>query len=179
MLKIVTSRIQDKKYVYVSLYPKNILQVDNICVLYFLNQHQEKFMIKYKNILYPINLDSKSQSTVTPALEFAIFFKSKIHFLYVNDKGAGYRYPTDFNDAVALKVLEVTSKDLIEKSDIVYAISKGDIGQEVKKYSEDNNIDLIITAHKHRNILFSSLLDSSDENIIDRVTIPVLILPEN
>ena len=136
-------------------------------------------MIEYKNILYPINLDSKNHNTVTPALEFAYFFQSKIHFLYVNDELAGYRHPTDRNDAVALKILEVASKDLMEKSDIVYVTSKGDIGQEVKKYCVDNNIDLIITAHKHHSKLYSSLFDTPDENIIDTVSVPVLILPKN
>lgn len=146
---------------------------------FFFMKYQEGLMIKYKNILYPINLDSKTHNTITPAMEFANFFQSKIHFLFINDELAGYRHPSDSNDAVALKILEVVSKDLIEKSDIVYATSKGDIGLEIKKYCEDNNIDLIITAHKHHSKLYSSLLDTPDENIIDTVSVPVLILPKN
>lgn len=135
-------------------------------------------MIKYKNILYPINLDSTDHSTVKSAMEIADFFKSKIHFLYINDESAGFRHPTDFKDAVALKILEVAPKELIEKLDIVYATSKGNLGREVKKYCGENNIDLIITAHKRHSILYSSVVDTPDENIIDTVDIPVLILPK-
>jgi nucleotide-binding universal stress UspA family protein len=136
-------------------------------------------MIKYKNILYPINLDSKNHKIVSTAIEFANFFQSKIHFLYVNDEQAGYRRPTDREDNVSLKILEVVPKELLEKSNIIYATSKGDLGKEVKKYCNENNIDLIITGHKHHSKMYSSLFDSPDENIIDAVSVPVLILPKN
>jgi hypothetical protein len=38
-------------------------------------------MIQFTNILYPMNLDSKNHGNVSKALEFAIAYKSKIHFL--------------------------------------------------------------------------------------------------
>ena len=136
-------------------------------------------MLNFKNILYPINLDADNVSSVVKALEFAQMFKSKIHILYVNDMQAGYRHPTDREDAVALRVRKVAPLELIENLKITYAISKGALDEEIVKYCKNNNIDLIITGHKHRNKLYSLFFDSPDENIINAINLPVLIFPES
>ena len=136
-------------------------------------------MLNFKNILYPIDLDSKNISSVVKALEFAQMFKSKIHILYVNDIEAGYRHPTDHEDAVSLRIREVVPAELLENQKIIYAVSKGALAEEIKKYCGNNNIDLIITGHKHRNKLYSLFFDSPDENIIDAINLPVFIIPES
>ena len=135
-------------------------------------------MLNFKNILYPIDLDSKNVSSVVKALEFAQMLNCPIHILYVNDMQAGYRHPTDHEDAVALRVKEVVSAELLENKKIIYAVSKGALDKEIVKYCARNNIDLIITGHKHRNKLYSLFFDSPDENIIDAINLPVLIIPE-
>jgi len=136
-------------------------------------------MFKITNILYPLDLDDKSFDNVIVALEFANDYKAVIHFLYVNDEAAGYRHPADFQDAVALKIKQEVPAELLEKAEIVYATLKGDLAGEVKKYCEENAIDLIIAVHKHHNRLYASVFDTPDENIIDSVNIPVLLLPKN
>lgn len=136
-------------------------------------------MIKFTNILYPLNLDSKNIDNAATVLEFAQTFKSVVHFLFVNDEAAGYRHPADFQDAVALKIKETVPAELLVNSRIIYAVSKGDIGDEVKEYSQANAIDLIITSHTHHSSIYSSIFDTPDEDIIDTVNIPVLILPKN
>ena len=136
-------------------------------------------MLNFKNILYPIDLDSKNVSSVMKALEFAQTFKSPIHILYVNDMQAGYRHPTDHEDAVALRVKEIVPAELLENQKIIYASSKGALDKEIVKYCEKNNIDLIITGHKHRSKLYSLFFDSPDENIIEAINLPVLIIPES
>lgn len=136
-------------------------------------------MLQFKNILYPINLDSKNVSTVVKALEIAKTLKSNIHIMYVNDPGAGYRYPTDREDAVALKVQETAPKELLSQLKITYAVSKGSLAEEIVTYCKNNNIDLIITGHKHRNKLYSSLFDTPDESIIDAIHVPVLVIPKH
>jgi nucleotide-binding universal stress UspA family protein len=135
-------------------------------------------MFQFNNILYPINLDSKNIPTVIKALEIAKTLNSKIHIVYINDQGAGYRYPTDKEDAVALKVQEIAPKELLNSVNITYAISKGDLGEEISNYCKKNKIDLIITGHKHRNKLYSNLFDTPDESIIDSIDIPVLVIPK-
>ena len=135
-------------------------------------------MLNFKNILYPIDLDSENVSSLVKALEFGQMFNARIHILYINDSQAGYRHPTDREEAVALKVREIAPAELLEQAKITYAVSKGDLGLEIAKYSEKNNIDLIITGHKHRNKLYYALFDSPDEDIIDAINLPVLVIPE-
>ena len=135
-------------------------------------------MLNFKNILYPIDLDSKNVSSVVKALEFAQILNCPIHILYVNDMQAGYRHPTDHEDAVALRVKEVVPAQLLENQKIIYAVSKGAFDKEIVRYCKKNNIDLIITGHKRRNKLYSLFFDSPDENIIDAINLPILIIPE-
>ena len=136
-------------------------------------------MINFKNILYPIDLDSDNVSSLIKALEFAQMFNAQVHILYINDSQAGYRHPTDHEDAVALKVRKIVPAELLKQAKITYAVSKGDLAAEIVKYSEENNIDLIITGHKRRNKLYYVLFDSPDEDIIEAINLPVLVIPEN
>jgi nucleotide-binding universal stress UspA family protein len=136
-------------------------------------------MINFKNILYPIDLDSDNVSSLIKALEFAQMFNAQVHILYINDSQAGYRHPTDREEAVAIKVREIAPAELLKQAKITYAVSKGNLDSEIVKYSEENNIDLIITGHKHRNKLYYALFSSPDENIIDTINLPVLVIPEN
>ena len=106
-------------------------------------------------------------------------FNAWVHILYINDSQAGYRHPTDREEAVALKVREIAPAELLEQAKITYAVSKGDLASEIVKYSEENDIDLIITGHKRRNKLYYALFSSPDENIIDTINLPVLVIPEN
>lgn len=138
----------------------------------------EEVMLKFQNILYPINLDSKNTSTVVKALEIAKTFNSRIHILYVNDPGAGYRYPTDREDAVALRIKEVAPAELLDNLNVTYAISKGTLDVEIANYCKNNKIDLIITGHKHRNKLYTNFFDTPDESIIDAIDIPILVIPK-
>ena len=136
-------------------------------------------MINFKNILYPIDLDSENISSLIKALELGQMFNAQLHILYINDSQAGYRHPTDHEDAVAIKVKEIAPVELLENAKITYAVSKGDLASEIVKYSEENNIDLIITGHKRRNKLYYALFDSPDEDIIEAINLPVLVIPEN
>lgn len=135
-------------------------------------------MLEFKNILYPIDLDSENISSIKTALEFAQLFNCRVHILYVNDIEAGYRHPADHEDAVALKVKKVVSASSLEIADITYAVSKGDTVEEIVKYAQENHIDMIIIGHKHRGRLYASLFDSTDVNLIDKVLLPVLVVPE-
>ena len=136
-------------------------------------------MIDFKNILYPIDLDAVSASSLTKALEFARLLQCPIHILYVNDVEAGYRHPADHEDTVALRVRELVSESLLENLDIIFSVSKGNIADEIARYAKANRIDLIITGHRHRGSLYAAMFDSTDVHLIDKVSLPVLIFPED
>ncbi len=135
-------------------------------------------MPDFRNILYGMDLDAETFSSVVHALEFAQLFGSRIHILYVNDPQAGYRHPADREDAVALKVKEAAPASLLENLDVIYAVSKGDIAREIVQYAQENQIDLIIVGHKHRGKLYASMFDSTDVHVIDEARLPILVFPE-
>jgi nucleotide-binding universal stress UspA family protein len=136
-------------------------------------------MNTYKNILYAINLNDENITSIIYALEFARLFNSRIHIVYVNDPQAGYRHPTDREDAVALRVRETVPESLLENLDVVYAVSKGNTAEEIVRYAQEHQIDLVMVGHKHRGKLYSTLFDSNDVSIIDEARLPVLVIPEN
>jgi len=135
-------------------------------------------MKQFKNILFPINLDAKNLNYLIKVVEFASSFGGKLHFLYVNDEQAGYRHPTDREDAVALKVKSVVPESLLSGLDVIYATAKGDLGKEIAVYCRENHIDLIIAGHKRRSRLYGAIFDSPDVDIIDAVNVPILIIPK-
>jgi nucleotide-binding universal stress UspA family protein len=135
-------------------------------------------MFDFKNILYPINLDSKDVSPVVKALEIAKAAGARIHIVYVNGPEAGFRYASDGEDAIALRVKEVAPPELIEGQKITYAVAQGSLDREISEYCKKNSIDLIITGHKHRNKLYSQMFDTPDESIIDAIKLPVLVIPK-
>jgi nucleotide-binding universal stress UspA family protein len=135
-------------------------------------------MLNFKNILYPVDLDSKNFYSLEKALEFAQMFGCPIHVLYVNDAQAGYRHPADHEDAVALMVKDNIPESLLENTEINYAVSKGNPAEEILKYAKKNEIDLIIIGHKHHSKLYTSLFDSTDVNVIDASSLPVLVIPD-
>lgn len=135
-------------------------------------------MLTIKKILFPIDLDAEDVSPVVTALEIAKMFNCPIHIFYVNDIDAGYRHPTDREDAIALRVKEVVPPELLENQTIIYAAAKGNLEEEIIKYCAEHGIDLIIVGHKHRHKIYSALFDSADVNIIDAVKLPVLVIPK-
>jgi nucleotide-binding universal stress UspA family protein len=135
-------------------------------------------MLNFKNILYPIDLNSEKISSLETALEFARLLNCALHIFYVNDILAGYRHPTDHEDTVALRVKETVDASFLENINIIYAVSKGETTEEIVKYAQNNQIDLIIIGHKDRGRLYASLFDSTDIDTIDKVSLPVLVIPE-
>jgi nucleotide-binding universal stress UspA family protein len=134
-------------------------------------------VLKFENILYAIDLDDDHVKSILTALEWAAFFQSRLHIVYVNDEMAGYRYPADHEDAIALKIRQIAPAGLLEKLTIVYAAVRGAAAEEIVRYAQKHVIDLIIVGHTHRSKLYSSMFDSTDVNIIDEALIPVLVIP--
>jgi len=52
------------------------------------------------------------------------------------------------------------------------------VAEEIIRYADEHQIDLIMVGHKHRSRVYSSMFDSTDVNIVDASRLPVLVLPE-
>jgi len=134
-------------------------------------------MFGVKKILCPIDLDAKNISHVVTAVDIARNFGTPIHFLYVNDPQAGFRHPADHEDAIALRLREVVSDELLSSVQVVYATAKGELTAEIVKYCAANSIDLVIVGHKLRPKILGKVFDSPEVKIIDAINLPVLVLP--
>jgi len=134
-------------------------------------------MLKINKILYPIDLDTPGENIVLQAVSLARQFGAELHFLYVNHPTAGYRMPYDSDDEVALAVRRDIDWNLLKDIPIRYATSRGEVDEEVQKYCEAQKIDLIVIGHKHHSRLYLKLFDTADEFIVNRVDIPVIVLP--
>jgi nucleotide-binding universal stress UspA family protein len=139
---------------------------------------KDKTMFPPKKILYPINIDSKHIFILNEIFEIAKKLEASIDLLYVNDQQAGYRHPHKTEIDVKNSVIENAHSELMSQLSISYNVSKGDLGKEVSKFCENNNIDLVITGHRRYNRLFSQFFNSDDETIIENVSVPVMVIPE-
>lgn len=135
-------------------------------------------MFKFGKVLYPIDLDHIDSNFVQSVFDFTLQFKSELHIFYVNDSSSSFRTPFDHEDTVSLKVQEIVGSKTLDQQPVIYAVSGGNLSNSVNEYCQANSIDMIITGHQHQSSLFAALFDSADEAIINKVNIPVLVLPK-
>ncbi len=132
-----------------------------------------------KKILYPLNLDSKKIVLLNRIFIIAKAWGASVDILYVNDEQAGYRHASKTEVDVKNAIGENSKPELLQDVSVTYHVAKGTLNNEVKKYCDENGIDLIITGHKHHNKLYAALFDTPEESIIDTVNIPVLVIPKS
>ena len=133
-------------------------------------------MFQPRRILLPVDLDRNGFAALAFAIDFAKQFDSVLHLWFVNTPQAGYRHPSLSVDDLKERVAAHASAGQLAELSVEYAVSRGDLGNETHRYCEDHGIDLLITAHKHHTRFYTSLLDTRDEEIIESVDVPVLVL---
>jgi len=136
-------------------------------------------MIPPKKILYPINLDSKKIIILNRIFIIAKKLGASVDILYINDEQAGYRHPHKTEVDVKTAVAGLAKLHLLENVAVSYHVAKGNLGVTIENYCKQNEIDLIITGHKHHNRLYTAFFDTPEESIIDSVSVPVMVIPKN
>lgn len=135
-------------------------------------------MFNPDTILIPVEIDVDDFHWLSTALQFSRRVTADVYILFVNDAQAGYRHPTiDAEELEARIRVHLDPKEL-EGLSVKFVITKGDVSKCVKKFCNENNIDMIATGHKHHSRIYGSLFDTKDEGIIDAVEIPVLVIPK-
>ena len=134
--------------------------------------------MKIQKILLPVEIDEPDKGLLPVVWEWAQNFKAEVHFLYVNPPGAGYRVAFDHEDEVALYVKQTLSEDMLSTLPHVYAVSQGDIGDCVDAYVRSQNMDMVIVGHTHHSLLGGFLSKAGDEDIVEQVNVPVLVIPK-
>lgn len=132
--------------------------------------------MQWKQILCPVDIDNEDVHALEGACELARIHGSHLHFLYVNDVQAGYRHPTDNEESLALWIGKYLDAERLSTVEHIFATSKGDLGEEVAKYAQDNQVDLIVIGQSKHGLL-SAFIEEPDEQIIARSNLPVLMMP--
>ena len=133
-------------------------------------------MFQPSQILLPVDLDENGLDALRFSIDFAKQFGAALHLLFVNTPQAGYRHPSVSLQDLEERVKAHPSAAKIGETRVEYAVSRGDLGHETSRYCKEHAIDLLITTHERHGRLYTNLLDTRDEEIIESVDAPVLVL---
>lgn len=144
-------------------------------------------MFRIKNILLPTDFSKISLTAAEYAVELANEYKAKLHILNVLEKTPPILAIRSL-DLSSDKIIESIDKDAkaqleecvkkvkkLGNVDIIPVILKGLDYEEIIKYSEKNNIDIIVIATHGRTGILHTLLGSVAEKVIRYSKIPVLV----
>lgn len=144
-------------------------------------------MFRIKNILLPTDFSKISLTAAEYAVELANEYKAKLHVLNVLEKTPPILAIRSL-DLSSDKIIESIDKDAkaqleecvkkvkkLGNVDIIPVILKGLDYEEIIKYSEKNNIDIIVIATHGRTGILHTLLGSVAEKVIRYSKIPVLV----
>ena len=135
-------------------------------------------MFNPDTILIPVEVDVDNFGWLPTALQFARRVTADVYIFYVNDPQAGYRHPTVDEDDLEERIRAAVDAKEFKGLKVEFATSKGNVASRVKAFCNENGIDMIATGHKHHMRFYGSLFDTKDEEIIDAVEVPVLVIPK-
>ncbi len=144
-------------------------------------------MIKIQNILLPTDFSNISLSVSEYAINLAEQYSAKIHLLHILEKTPPILTirSLDLSEEKIIKTIEQDAHSKLDNAvkkikksssvEIEPVIRKGIDFEEIIKYSEKNNIDLIVIATHGRTGIMHTLLGSVAEKVIRLSKIPVLV----
>lgn len=135
-------------------------------------------MFDPKNILIPVEIDVDNFGWLPTALQFSRRVTADVYIFFVNDAQAGYRHPGIDEEDLEEKIRGAVEPDELDGLSVRFVVAKGDVGSCVKSFCDEKQIDMIATGHKHHWRAYGHFFDTKDEEIIDTVEIPVLVIPK-
>ena len=135
-------------------------------------------MFDPKTILIPVEVDVDNFGWLPTALQFARRVTANVHILFVNDAQAGYRHPGIDEEALEEKIRGSVDPGELEGLSVRFITAKGDVSSCVRTICDEEQIDMIAAGHKHHSRIYGQLFDTNNEEIIDAVEIPVLVIPK-
>lgn len=124
-----------------------------------------------EQIMFASNDESITPKVIHEITDFAAKIKADIHFVNVKN----------FDPVFELKQNEVSWTDLFDSVNPdsyfeTHTIYGNDTTDELKKYSEENNINMMAFASKHRNFWGNIIHKSVTENMALSTTIPMMVI---
>ena len=145
----------------------------------------------FENILCPIDLKPRSRMALRRAINIAHQFNSKIFILNIHEEFRTKEQMVMSRVSVntlseEFKKIAVSAKnDLknlvhdLEADDIdfEYLLRDGKPSDVIINIMDKNNIDLILMGTNGRNSILDYVIGSTTQNVIEKATCPVLVMP--
>lgn len=141
-----------------------------------------------KNILVTIDFDDESTMLLNKSIEIAQKFNSKIWLIHtiaphpeVVGYDIGFQYMNDISvsdhkqehQLMQEYLNNLRAKNIECEGLVVQGVSAHLIVEESKKL----NIDLIVVGHHKHNFFYKTFIEDSENQILNHVRIPVLMIP--
>lgn len=142
-----------------------------------------------KKILVAINIEKNADRLIAKAEEIAKAFNSKIWILHVSEPDpddylgleAGPQFAQDKRvenrkkeGALVQRLAEELRQRNVEADGVQL---KGSTAKMIESAVRDLNADLVIAGHHKRNFFYQMFVGGIEQDIIDRLNIPVLLVP--
>jgi nucleotide-binding universal stress UspA family protein len=142
-----------------------------------------------KKILVAINLEKNADRLLAKAEELAQAFGSKIWILHVSEPDpddflgleAGPQFAQDKRvekRKVEGALVRRLAEDLRQKNIEAEAVQlEGSTAKMIKKEVQKINADIVIAGHHKKNFFYQMFVGSLEQDLIDDLGIPVLLVP--
>jgi len=124
-----------------------------------------------KKIVYASNYDSVTPNVLKKITDFAINTEADVHF--VNVKNYDPVFEIKEKELDWKELFKTVNSNLHYESDTIYG---NDSAEELRKYTDENSINMIVFASKHRNFWESLIHHSVTENAAISTTIPMMVV---
>lgn len=141
--------------------------------------------MEIKNILYPTDLSEGSANAIPYVVDLTKHYGARlyvIHVIYDIARATGWHVPhmnlnelyTDIETGVKKELERCCVEEMRGYKDIEYRIVKGLPHEEILKFADENNIDMIIIGTHSRKGLDRIIFGSTAEKVVRNARCPVL-----
>lgn len=143
--------------------------------------------MEIRKILFPVDLTGFSAKVVPQVLYLAKKFDAELHLLFV--AGSLEQYSTFFVPHPSLDVLEVENAQRAERKlaefvdehfseypKVMTAVKRGNPVEEIRKYAESAEIDLVVMASHSKHGLERALFGSVADQVLRGGFVPVMCI---
>ena len=149
--------------------------------------HKDFNVMDIQKVLVPMDFSKHSKAAVDWGVVLAHEHKAELHFLHVVDMDLHPEYYLISYEPILKTnsaLVDRLNNNLVEftgmpKGKAVYALEEGKPQSEIKKYADENDIDLIVMAVRGMSNLEHLLVGSTAERIVRTAHCPVLTVGRN
>lgn len=138
----------------------------------------------FETVLIATDGSASAKRAVEAALDLADRFDASVHALYVVDAGEVAASPAEVQDDLeralataggrALTFVRETADETAEEGEVVTIVREGDPVEEICRYAQAHDVDVVVTGTRGRHDDHGFLLGSVAEGVVRRSEPPVM-----